>query len=316
MLSLSLDAARATDGLVTPAVGGAIVAAGYDRDFDRLPPDVGAVVPAAVPSWHSISLHGGGLLRTETDAARPERRRQGQDGRRRARARRARVGVAPAATSRRSSRSSSGFPAAAPSRSTAAGSPRRASRSAAGSRRRAAEPPDRPAHRPPDDGPWRDVTVAARSCLVADVAAKAALLLGAAGPAWLDERGLAGRFVSHDGAVTLNDSLVGARPETSRGVSPGVWYFARSAGIVAYLLLSSSVLLGVLMAGKPTFAWPRSRSRRCTASSRSSPASSSCCTAARCCSTASSRSRSARSSFRSRRRTGRSRSGSASARWS
>ena len=33
MLSLSLDAARATDGLVTPAVGGAIVAAGYDRDF-------------------------------------------------------------------------------------------------------------------------------------------------------------------------------------------------------------------------------------------------------------------------------------------
>ncbi len=66
MLSLSLDAARATDGLVTPAVGGAIVAAGYDRDFDRLPPDVGAVVPAAVPSWQSISLHGGGLLRTET----------------------------------------------------------------------------------------------------------------------------------------------------------------------------------------------------------------------------------------------------------
>jgi sulfoxide reductase heme-binding subunit YedZ len=40
-------------------------------------------------------------------------------------------------------------------------------------------------------------------------------------------------------------------------MSPGVWYFARSAGIVAYLLLSSSVLLGVLMAGKTTFAWPK-----------------------------------------------------------
>jgi len=40
-------------------------------------------------------------------------------------------------------------------------------------------------------------------------------------------------------------------------VSPGVWYFARSAGIVAYLLLSSSVLLGVLMAGKSTFTWPK-----------------------------------------------------------
>ena len=35
------------------------------------------------------------------------------------------------------------------------------------------------------------------------------------------------------------------------------WYFARSAGIVAYLLLTSSVLLGVLMAGKLPFTWPR-----------------------------------------------------------
>ena len=40
-------------------------------------------------------------------------------------------------------------------------------------------------------------------------------------------------------------------------MSPAVWYFARSAGIVAYLLLSSSVLLGVLMAGRTTFTWPR-----------------------------------------------------------
>ena len=40
-------------------------------------------------------------------------------------------------------------------------------------------------------------------------------------------------------------------------MSPGVWYFARSAGIVAYLLLSSSVLLGVLMAGRSRFTWPK-----------------------------------------------------------
>ncbi len=43
MLAAALDAARATGGLVTPAVGGALLAAGYDRDFadlpaDRLPP--------------------------------------------------------------------------------------------------------------------------------------------------------------------------------------------------------------------------------------------------------------------------------------
>ena len=39
----------------------------------------------------------------------------------------------------------------------------------------------------PTNSPWRDVTVAASTCMIADVAAKAALLLGAAGPAWLDD---------------------------------------------------------------------------------------------------------------------------------
>jgi thiamine biosynthesis lipoprotein len=65
----------------------------------------------------------------------------------------------------------------------------------------------------PTTSPWRDVSVAASSCFVADVAAKAALLLGAAGPAWLDERNLAGRFVSHSGAVTLNESWSVRAPE-------------------------------------------------------------------------------------------------------
>jgi sulfoxide reductase heme-binding subunit YedZ len=40
-------------------------------------------------------------------------------------------------------------------------------------------------------------------------------------------------------------------------MSPAVWYFARSAGVVAYLLLSSSVFLGVLLAGKARLSWPR-----------------------------------------------------------
>jgi sulfoxide reductase heme-binding subunit YedZ len=51
--------------------------------------------------------------------------------------------------------------------------------------------------------------------------------------------------------------MAGARARDARRVSPAVWYFARSAGIVAYLLLTSSVLLGVLMAGKAPFTWPR-----------------------------------------------------------
>ena len=35
------------------------------------------------------------------------------------------------------------------------------------------------------------------------------------------------------------------------------WYVARSAGIVAYVLLSTSVVLGVLMSARARFTWPR-----------------------------------------------------------
>ena len=35
------------------------------------------------------------------------------------------------------------------------------------------------------------------------------------------------------------------------------WYLARSAGIVAYLLLSTSVVVGVLMSARARFTWPR-----------------------------------------------------------
>ena len=48
-------------------------------------------------------------------------------------------------------------------------------------------------------GVWRSVTVVARDCAAADVAAKAAWLMGTAGAAWLAGLGLAGRFVTIDG---------------------------------------------------------------------------------------------------------------------
>jgi sulfoxide reductase heme-binding subunit YedZ len=40
-------------------------------------------------------------------------------------------------------------------------------------------------------------------------------------------------------------------------VSPATWYAARSAGIVAYLLLSASVVVGVSMSSKRKLEWPR-----------------------------------------------------------
>lgn len=63
-----------------------------------------------------------------------------------------------------------------------------------------------PATGRPSDSPWRQVTVSGASCLAADVAAKAAFLLGERGPDWLDERGMAGRFLDASGEVRENET--------------------------------------------------------------------------------------------------------------
>ncbi len=51
--------------------------------------------------------------------------------------------------------------------------------------------------------PWRTVTVAARSCVDANVAATAALVLGHDAPAWLAQRGLPARLVAEDGTAVF-----------------------------------------------------------------------------------------------------------------
>jgi thiamine biosynthesis lipoprotein len=61
----------------------------------------------------------------------------------------------------------------------------------------------------PSMSPWEQVTVSGATCLAADVGAKAAFLLGEDGPAWLDERGMAGRFVASSGEVVLNGAWQG-----------------------------------------------------------------------------------------------------------
>jgi FAD:protein FMN transferase len=65
----------------------------------------------------------------------------------------------------------------------------------------------------PSESPWEQVTASGSSCLAADVAAKAGFLLGEQGPGWLDERGIAGRFVALDGAVLENDAWARATQE-------------------------------------------------------------------------------------------------------
>jgi thiamine biosynthesis lipoprotein len=61
----------------------------------------------------------------------------------------------------------------------------------------------------PVERSWRTVSVAAASCVAANTASTASLVLGAAAPGWLAERGLPARLVGRDGTVTV----VGGWPE-------------------------------------------------------------------------------------------------------
>jgi len=50
---------------------------------------------------------------------------------------------------------------------------------------------------------WRTVTVAAGSCVDANTAGTAAIVLGPAAPRWLTDRALPARLVADDGAIAL-----------------------------------------------------------------------------------------------------------------
>lgn len=205
MVETALAAARATSGLVTPTVGAALLAAGYDRDFDELGDDPRAAQRGDVPSWRRIRIAGRWLFRT----GRVELDLNGV-------VKGATVDEALALLPRGGTVSAGGD--VATTRPVVVELPEGGSVRLDGGGlatsgvdrrtwRRAGEPQHHlidPATGRPAQTPWRQVTVAAGSCLAADVAAKAALLLGPAGPSWLDRRGLAGRFVAQEGNVVTN----------------------------------------------------------------------------------------------------------------
>jgi thiamine biosynthesis lipoprotein len=53
----------------------------------------------------------------------------------------------------------------------------------------------------PAEGPWRTVSVAAASCVDANIASTAAIVRGASAASWLAQRGMPARLVGRDGAV-------------------------------------------------------------------------------------------------------------------
>jgi thiamine biosynthesis lipoprotein len=60
-----------------------------------------------------------------------------------------------------------------------------------------------PGNGEPVQGPWRTVSVAADSCADANIAATAAMVLGADAPGWLARHSLPARLVELDGTVRV-----------------------------------------------------------------------------------------------------------------
>jgi thiamine biosynthesis lipoprotein len=201
-LARALGAAAATGGLVDPTLGGNIEAAGYDRDFACLAPDPRPAEPAAPGRWPAVRLTGRML-------GRPPGLRLDLNG----------VVKALAVDDALALIDGDGFVAAGGDIATrgpalvglpGGGSIRLLSGGIATSgttRRRWCRGGEiqhhliDPTTGCPSRARWTEVTVAAASCFAADTAAKAAFLLDEHGPAWLDERGLPGRFLGGEEIV-------------------------------------------------------------------------------------------------------------------
>jgi len=203
VLRTALAAAAATRGLVDPTLGSALVAAGYDRDFALLEDQTAPAEDGQCGDWRSVRvaprfvfrppgvvldlngvvkslavdeavqlLPGDGFVSAGGDVATRGATTVGLPG-----GDAITLGAGGLATSGRTRR-----------RWLRAGHPQHHLIDPATGR--------------PSTSQWLEVTVAAESCVAADVAAKAAFLLDSDGPGWLEERGLPGRFVAPDGVLT------------------------------------------------------------------------------------------------------------------
>jgi thiamine biosynthesis lipoprotein len=213
-LRTALAVAESSNGLVDPTVGAAIEAAGYAVDFTELKPDPRPAGSPQPGSWHSLPLAGRLLFL-------PAELKLDLNG----------VVKALAVDDALELLDGDGFVSAGGDISTRgpldvalpeSGAVRltRGALATSGSSGRTWLRGGRRRHHLidprtglPADSPWEQVTVCGSTCLTADVAAKAAFLAGDAGPDWLDERELPGRFLTHDGEEFVNDawrrSLVG-----------------------------------------------------------------------------------------------------------
>jgi thiamine biosynthesis lipoprotein len=223
-IQAALHAAQNTDGDVDPTIGQALIALGYDRDFELMRTDGGVARPslAAVPGWRTVQIDetsasvriprgvvldlgatAKALCADKAAAAASERAgcgvlvSLGGD-----------LSIAGGAPSdgwrirvtddHRSDVTAPGQWVALQSGGLATSSTavRRWSTEGGVAHHLLDPSTGRPAA-----GPWRTVTVTAASCLEANTASTAAIVRGARAVEWLEELALPSRLVSTDGAV-------------------------------------------------------------------------------------------------------------------
>ena len=204
VLGTTLGASAATGGLVDPTLGEAIEAAGYDRDFAEVGDDPGPLGATAPGRWRDVRLAGRLVTRPAGTAL-------DLNGVVKAMA----VDEALELLSGGSFVSAGGDLAARGETTVAlpgggAVQLLAGGLATSGTTRRRWVRGGVPQHHlldprtgRPSRSCWTQVTVAAATCLAADVAAKAAFLLGGDGPGWLDGRGLPGRFLA--GSVVVSN---------------------------------------------------------------------------------------------------------------
>ena len=210
MIEAALQAREQTGGLVDPTLGAALETAGYDRDFETLGPSEQPPAPAASPG--TVELYGRVLLLgrgVKLDLNGVVKAASVDDA--------VRVISGPGFVSAGGdlatrSEVDVGLPGGGAVRLVSGGlatsgrTKRRWTRGGIEQHHLID-----PATGRPSATPWEEVTVSGATCLAADVAAKAAFLLGEDGPDWLDERGLPGRFLAQGEAYENASWRAGVR---------------------------------------------------------------------------------------------------------
>lgn len=223
-LQVALRAAQITDGIVDPTVGTALRVLGYDRDFASVQP-AGAplrVTLGAVPGWRAISIdRAAATVRVPAGVtldlgATAKARCADRAAQAAAAAARcgalvslggdiAVAGAAPAGgwLVRVTDRHDAGDEAAGQTVAIARGG---LATSGTAARRWQRGGQDLhhivdPATGASAASPWRTVSVAAASCVDANTASTAAIILGEHAPEWLESHHLAARLVAEDGEI-------------------------------------------------------------------------------------------------------------------